>query len=233
MDSGFEEDRILTRLLLPWTRVCRIYHCRCLAVDPAGSCSHTACQVVGPPASSWNGISTSRDKRKLYVNDIFQRQIHEFRIDRLDATTADLAGSMNSGGAALTWLGATTVDFAGFMDNIDATSGILWAGMFSLAIGPSLESIKVKSAAAYKSALANGTAVPRPYTHISRPTPDAPPVQPVPGGAIRVDLTNGTVTPVIWTSLLWQVSFAGSMDGKVVLGSAFDEGVVVCPEPEN
>jgi len=222
MDGDFESEGIvdiMKKVIFPSQHVCRIYHCACANHASDGSCSQTSCSPVGPPAGSWNGISTSPDKRLLYVNDIFRRLIFEFRIES------------TKGGVTLVEQRSFHVDLPALVDNIDATSGVIWGGVNGIDVGMKLPEITKKVKSGYDAAVAAGTPPPRPHTHI-RPTPDAPPSVATGGGAFKIDLSSGEMTPVITTQMMFMTSFAGVLGDKVILGSPCDEGVLVCPKPK-
>merc|ERR1712228_591026 len=99
----------------------RIYHCHCQTETSDGVCPRTSCEIVGPAAPTWNGISASPDKRLLYVNDLVHRQLIEFRIDL-----------RSTGGVTLAQQRTIKFDYPYLMDNVDATSGTAWVGSFAL-----------------------------------------------------------------------------------------------------
>lgn len=232
-------------VLLPRLFRTRIFHCACLPADAAvgggveddaggeSACVRTSCRAIGPPSTKWNGIefvpapAGSRrllpdgraSRGRLYVNDIFRRLTAEFEVVGEGVTTDLVPGR--------------TFRHPFMVDNlrIDASGKALWVG----AVGHSLpnlmsgiHAVVANATRAHQAARAAGAPTPRPHLHL-RPRADRPPQPPMVGGLLRLDLESGTVTQeVMQATLLASISWGMRVAGKEVMGSPWDDGVLVC-----
>ena len=191
-----------------------------------------ACQPVGPPSTCWNGIAYRRltgaealaspgKHGSLYVTDIFRRIIVEFSIQGTGASSS------------LKFERQFRAPF--LVDNVHVdvtTQGSLWLG----AVGSShrsfwngLAALQANASAAHTTAMAAGSATPRPHFHL-RPSKDDPPQPAMLSGSLHVDLVSGKVsTKLLQSKQLAAVSWSHGIGSRIFMGSPWDDGVLVCP----
>jgi hypothetical protein len=223
------------KIALPRLRRSRIWHCFCAhpAASPVtGECSRTACEAVGPSGAVWNGIAVKRGsagtgesgaapgRALLYVNDLFRRVTAEFEV------------SAPGRGARLRLLREFRAPY--LVDNVhlDASGGALWVGARATcerALRGGGGALQAKAAKAHAHATSHGLPTPRPHTHL-RPT-DGAPEPPMASGVLSVNLSTGAVSTVaLQSSYLASVAWGVRVGGKLVMGSPWDDGVLVCEE---
>ena len=229
---------IHAKTMLPRLRRSRVWHCYCAAAESGGidadACARTVCEAVRPVSTCWNGIAYRADPEAarrppsaealhgtLYVNDIFRRIVVEFGV--------------RGYGEGVQLEQNRTFRAPYMVDNVhvDATSGAsLWVG----AVGAShqnfwggLTALQANATAAHTAAKAAGKPTPRPHVHL-RPSADAPPQPAMTSGALHIDLASGSVTTRLWQSRqLASISWSHGIGERIVMGSPWDDGVLVCP----
>jgi len=218
------------RLFLPRLRRTHIWHCYCAVPPDAERCARTVCEIAARPSTTWNGIAfkaaspiSGGPTGFLYVTDIFRRLVVEFAV-------------LGSGAAAQ--LEARREFWTPYMvDNVHvsthAGSNSLWVGAVGYSevhIWGALTALQKNASAAYSAARAAERAPPRPHLHL-RPTATATPQPPMPSGALHIDLATGKVTTrLLQSGHLAAVSWSHLVAGKLVMGSPWDDGVLVCPD---
>lgn len=236
--SRYLGAEIAAKLLLPRLRRSRLWHCYCDGGlephrDGPATCRETACTAVGRRGVVWNGVAYRPVRPRspargglggrLYVSDIFRRVVVEY----------DVLGS----GASARLEERRSLLAPHLIDNLhlEPAGGALWAG----AVGYSsahfwrpLAALLANASAAHAAARAASRPSPRPHT-LLRPEEGGPPTPPMPSGALRFDLATGEAKVVgMQGRHLAGVSFSIPVGDRLVMGSPFDDGVLVCPRVE-
>mmetsp|Transcript_30087 Transcript_30087/g.60350 ORF Transcript_30087/g.60350 Transcript_30087/m.60350 type:complete len:281 (-) Transcript_30087:129-971(-) len=236
------------KMLLPRLRRSRIWHCYTISHDVVeangGVTSQLregeqhACREIGPASVVWNGMAykplargqegsqePNSPRGMLYVNDIFLRHTVEFAVVG--------SGSDTRLEQRRTFRSAYMVDNV----HLDRSGEALLVGAVGyshFSFWGAMAAAQTKAAEAHVLAQAVGAASPRPHLHL-RPHPNAPPQPAHPSGAVRIDLASGTVsTELMQGAQLAAISFyvrvgAEGEGAKLVLGSPWDDGILVCP----